>query len=271
MAKIISKFTMISLLLMPATALSYYCSCFETCQQLEQRLQQRLYNVMIYHNNLLWQQQQFIMYQLELSKSRQTLPIKEPQLLAKSHNLASACSKKLIVVSLSTGLKDKQRIIIDSLFDVFSDLKTSKSKTPFDLLTLQSGRELHKLLTDQELQSLAIEGEKDSLLSRIETTINFGATGLSALEDLSLVDTKIQEQPSIGNILYLTDNTKMSENPKEIPSKQRGVPLVWHKDGIALTVLTTKQCQVWKYVGAKCTSWQNQTDFKQQLNAFIQQ
>jgi len=177
---------------------------------------------------------------------------------------------KLIVVSLSANLKEKENIIRDSFFEVFSDLKKRKSETPFNLLTLQTGRQLYTLLTDQELQSLPIEGE-DSLLSRIEMTMNFGARDLKALADLSLVDNILQEQPSIGRILYLTDNTRMNDNPRKIPSQQRGVPLVWQKDGIALTVLTTKECKVWKYVGAKCTSWQDKTDLKHQLNAFLHQ
>jgi hypothetical protein len=182
----------------------------------------------------------------------------------------SAGNEKLIVVSLSTNLKEKGGIIRKSLIEVFSELKKRESKTPFNLLTLQTGRQLYTLLTDQELQSLPIEGE-ESLLSRIEMTMNFGATDLRALADLSLVDNMLQEQASIGHILYLTDNTKMSENPQEIPSQQRGVPLVWHKDGIALTVLTIKACQVWEYMEAKCVIWQNETDLTRELNTFLHQ
>lgn len=177
---------------------------------------------------------------------------------------------KLIVISLSNSreLISKARAIQNSFITVLSELKQNNSKTPFTLLTVQSGRKLYKLLTSNELQSLPIEGD-NSLLSRIELTINFGARDLKALADLSLVDSILQEQPSIGSILYLTDNTRMSKNPQNIPSQQLGVPLVWHKEGIALTVLTIKDCKIWEYMDTKCVVWKDKTDLIRELKAFL--
>lgn len=191
---------------------------------------------------------------------------------AMDQHIGQSSGHKLMVVSLSNSrnLMSKAHVIQDSFIEVLSELKENNSKTQFTLLTIGSGRKLYSLLTDQELQSLPIEGE-ESLLSRIEMTMNFGASDLRALADLSLVDNILQEQASIGHILYLTDNTRMSENPQEIPSQQRGVPLVWHKDGIALTVLTIKACQVWEYMEAKCVIWQNETDLTRELNTFLHQ
>lgn len=297
MTRIIYKFIIISVFLLLTKAVysadeQSNCLCDNTsgwryCQQFG-RLLQEVNNCLLekkslmqeinwwiiqsnYDKERLIELQQLQINELKKRLAQKTLPLNQAQQLPKSNNVLSVGNDKLIVISLSAGLKDTEKMIKDSFFNVFSELKKSKSETPFNLFTLQTGRELYSLLSYRELQSLPIEGE-DSLLSKIEITLNFGATDLQALADLSLVDNNIlQEQPSIGSILYLTDNTGISENIQKIPSKQRGVPLVWHKDGIALTVLTTKECQVWEYMEAKCVVWQNKTDLIRELNTFLNQ
>ena len=177
---------------------------------------------------------------------------------------------KLIIVSLSSDLRTKTRTIQNSFLKVLSELKRKNSKTRFALLTVQSGRKISKVLTSQELQSLAIKGS-NSIKSTLELNMNFRARDLKALADLSLVDSILQEQAAMGSILYITDNKRINTNIQEIPSQQRGVPLVWHKDGIALTVLTIKDCKVWEYMEAKCVTWNNQTDLIRELKTFFYQ
>lgn len=173
---------------------------------------------------------------------------------------------RLIVVSLS-GQAGKT--IRESFQEVFST--KINSKTQFTLLTIQTGRQLYTLLSSDELPNLPAKGE-NSISVKLNKGISFGATGLRALDDLSLVDTFIQYQEGypITSVLYLTDNTRMSDDPRDISRKQRGVPLAWHTDGIDLTVLTTNTCQVWEDVKAGCISWQNKTTLIRELKDFLQ-
>ncbi len=177
---------------------------------------------------------------------------------------------RLIVVSLSAKLKEQAKVIRESLNEVFSNLKRAKSETPFTLITIQTGRRLYTLLNDKEMPNLPSSGDS-SIQGQLERSMQFGATDLRALDDLGLVDTFIQyqEDSAIERVLYFTDNARMSDNPKEISRKQRGIPLAWHTDGIDLTVLTTEKCQVWTDVKAKCISWQGKTELKRQLNTYF--
>jgi hypothetical protein len=196
--------------------------------------------------------------------------------------LLSNDKHRLIVISLTNRLKSKERIIRDNLIDVFSEFKRTQMKTPFTLLTIQAGRMLnYPLLTDKQV----LRG--DSITEKLIKGLQFGANDLRALDDLGLLDSIIRERKeqgdsdAIGSILYLTDNTRISSYSKKqhIPNRQRGIPLAWRKDGIALNVLTTEKnkkgkettgCQVWEYVGAMCTYWDgNKKTLKGELKNFL--
>jgi len=173
---------------------------------------------------------------------------------------------KLIVVSLSNSRKltSKAPVIQDGFIEVLSELKQNDSKTQFTLLTIGSGRKAVILLTDADLPSLHDAGH-NSISGKINRGMQFGARDLKALADLNLVDQMIQEKSAIKSVLYITDNTRSSDPP----NIERGVPLAWYEDGIRLTVLTTKGCDVWEQVKAQCSSWNNKSALKSALKTFL--
>lgn len=181
--------------------------------------------------------------------------------------LGRAGKDKLIVVSLSTKLSGQAKNIQESFIQVFAELK-KKSKIPsFTLLTVQAGSRLnYPLLTHRDVQRLPVGGS-NSIRSKIEDALQFGASDLRALRDLGVVDGIVTN--NVGRILYITDNVRLgSDKPS---NNQRGIPLAWNKDGIRLAVLTTKGCKVWKnYTGAAaCTSWLRKEDLVRELKAFL--
>jgi len=194
------------------------------------------------------------------------------KLAKSSSNRKPAGSHRLIVVSLSKNYSiTQQRAIQNSLFEALSKVKGTE--TPLTLVTIGSGRQHNTILTSAKLQKLPVSGRRISILGKIESGVRFGARDLWAIGDLGKeVDTFIQQKEksadAIGHVLYLTDNTRLPEKP---PNKERGVPLAWREDGIALTVLTTKTCQVWeKSVRATCVSWQTRSELEKELNTFLQ-
>jgi len=212
--------------------------------------------------------------QNELDKTRRErneLKQEVEQLRAENRELKTGQSSdhnKFIVVSLSNSreLKSKARAIQDSFIKVLSELKRKSWETRFTLLTIGSGRKVEKLLTSAELPNLFERGSTDtSIDGKINTGLQFGASDLRALADLNLVDETIQNS-AIKSVLYITDNIRISNDP---PSIERGVPLAWYEDGIRLTVLTTKGCDVWKKVKAQCSSWNDKSAFSKELKKFM--
>lgn len=191
---------------------------------------------------------------------------------------------KVILLSLSENFSGTQQASIrNALFDVFAskqdELKGGQQPPPFSLQVIQAGRRLHTVISTEDLAKLPKQGQEDSLQAKIDRGLQFSAQDLKALDDLELVDVLLQNQTTsdkaISSILYMTDNTRLSSNPQEIPSKQRGVPLVWREDGIALNILTTQAngCSAWQYAGVtndRCVAWQDQANtLKEALLAFL--
>ncbi|RKZ74810.1 MAG: hypothetical protein DRR19_29800 [Candidatus Parabeggiatoa sp. nov. 1] len=171
-------------------------------------------------------------------------------------------SDRLVVVSLSTFSVGQPRTIRESFIEVFSEIKKKKSGKRFTLRTIQSGRQLSgTLLTCNSLRNLSMSGN-NSIRGKIEMGMQFGASDLRAFDDLSKLNSIAQ---TIRRVLYITDNIR-SNDPTE---KQRRVPLAWRDAGVSLTVLTTGECSVWKYVNAKCTRWSGKRRFKKGLKAFL--
>ena len=172
----------------------------------------------------------------------------------------TATRHKLIVVSLAKFSERQQTAIRKSLIRVLA--AQSYLQTSFSLRTIQTGRELSTpLLTTTEL------GNAKYIKAKIGN-LQFGATDLIALNDLSLVDSIIQEDgDKMGKVLYITDNVNLNGKP---PNKQRGVILAWYEDNIRLTVLTTGECTAWnKYMKAQCSSWQNRNQLENALKKFF--
>ncbi len=171
-------------------------------------------------------------------------------------------SDRLVVVSLSTFSVGQPRTIRESFIEVFSEINKKKSGKRFTLRTIQSGRQLSgTLLTCNSLRNLSMSGN-NSIRGKIEMGMQFGASDLRAFDDLSKLNSIAQ---TIRRVLYITDNIR-SNDPTE---KQRRVPLAWRDAGVSLTVLTTGECSVWKYVNAKCTRWSGKRRFKKGLKAFL--
>ncbi|MDM8557509.1 hypothetical protein [Candidatus Parabeggiatoa sp. HSG14] len=206
---------------------------------------------------------------------------KERDDIKKLANQPSSCDSqtffagnhKLIVVSLSKNYSRKQKKAIkNGLVEVLSNVKRNlrRLELPFTLLTIQSGKQLHTVLTSNQLRYLNLEDGSDSILGRIENGIGFGARDLRALEDLGKLDTNIKNKANsgdiIGSVLYLTDNIRLNTS---LTNQQWKVSLAWCRKRIGLTVLTTKECEVWDKLGAKCTSWQNKAELISELNAFL--
>ncbi|RKZ91402.1 MAG: hypothetical protein DRR19_07270 [Candidatus Parabeggiatoa sp. nov. 1] len=209
---------------------------------------------------------------------------KKVELLQRQLNGQPSGNHRLIVLSLTRNLRSKEKVIRETLIKVFSNWKTSETKTPFTLLTIQTGIRLNYPLTSDELPRLPIEGEEKSIKGKVERGLRFAKHNLRALDDLKLVDKIIRERKgeAIGSVLYLTDNAGISSKKRNIPSQQRGVPLAWRKDGIRLKVLTTEKekkgeeiagCQLWEYAGVaekQCTYWQENSDtLKKELEVFL--
>lgn len=187
---------------------------------------------------------------------------------------------KLVLLSLSESFPNAQQTAIrNTLFNTFTRLQRQQTIPAFSLQVIQPGRRLHTIFKAEELSKLPQQGQENSIQGRIERGLQFSAQDLKALDDLELVDLLLQSPSSpneaIGQILYLTDNVRLSNNPQDIPNKQRGIPLAWREDGIGLTIITTQPngCEAWQYVGVnapRCTYWQGQPETLQEtLSKFL--
>lgn len=181
---------------------------------------------------------------------------------------------KLVLLALSEKFSSPQQTVIrNTLFDTFTHLQRQQTIPAFSFQVIQPGRRLHTVLKAEELSKLPQQGQENSIQGRIERGLQFSAQDLKALDDLELVDLLLQgnAQPSeaIGKVLYLTDNSRLSNDFRDIPNRQRGIPLAWREDGIALTIITTQPdgCAAWQYAGVSapnCIYWQGQPEVLQE-------
>lgn len=168
---------------------------------------------------------------------------------------------KLVVVSLSKGLDRIGTTIQDAFIQFLDNEKADKSN--FDIFTIKTGRRVEKL-------SIPIN------LNKIKDTFVFSADDLRAMDDLILLDNIVRKRDSnasqrIGKILYITDNSFLEDNAKDVPSDQLGVIRVWHElYNIRVSVLTTGKCSSWKQ-GAKasCSQINRRSNIQELLEDFI--
>ncbi|OQW92568.1 MAG: hypothetical protein BWK78_01320 [Thiotrichaceae bacterium IS1] len=165
---------------------------------------------------------------------------------------------KLIVVSLSQKLGNEFGSNIQKAVTKLSK-QEEIDKSSFDIFTFQSGGKIKKL---------DIANEK-----AITDTFQFSADDLNAMGNLDLLDSKVRDsEKTIGKILYITDDSLLSNNLRNIPSRQMGIVKIWYDlYKIELHVLTNRNCEIWENgPGASCEKLDSESNIHNMLQNFIQ-
>ena len=151
--------------------------------------------------------------------------------------------RKIVVIAPSKRLASNGigYAIPKALTNWLVKLKQQESKVPVTLLLIKPNGSVDILLRSEQL-ALIPETGAESITAKVDM-IEFSSNDFRSLYELIPVDKALTDK-DFDQVLYLTDSASFSGT--EIESSWLGVPLRWHDKQINLSVLTIKNCDLWK-------------------------